>query len=193
MPLITFGNKKLPQTTAIFNMGPALICPSDELNLCENSKICYAKKAEKMYKAVFPHRLKQAEYWLNNSAENFCSLFHEIYQRKRIKPRLLRFNESGDFYGQDCIIKAEKIATILRKYPVFVYTYTARRDLDFSNCKNLVVNGSNFMPLGKQLFYGNMFKTVGKFSGNNKRCLADCNKCNLCTVNRNYTIEALKH
>jgi len=191
--LITFGNTKLPKTTAVFNMSPALTCASDSLGLCEHSQICYAKKAEKMYKQVLPHRHKQSQFWLNHSALEFSEMFNEIYQRKRIKPKLLRLNESGDFFTQSCVDKAEKIATILRRYPVFTYTYTARTDLSFDGCKNLVINGSGFMPLSKGKFYGNMFKIVDQFSGRNKKCKANCNICNLCTVNRNYTIEAIKH
>ena len=36
--LFTKGNKKLPKTTYILNVGSALNCPSDRLGLCEVSK-----------------------------------------------------------------------------------------------------------------------------------------------------------
>ena len=184
--LLSFGNNKLPKSTAIFNMGSACTCASDLLGLCEVSNICYAKKAEKMYKAVLPYRHRQQQYWLNCSAETFADQFIETIQAKRNKVKYLRFNESGDFFTQDCVDKLEQIATILRCLPVFVYTYTARTDLNYHNCKNLVVNGSNFMV-------HNLFKPVAKFTGLSRQCLGNCKLCELCTKNRNYIIEVKKH
>ena len=37
--LLKYGNKKLPNTTAIFNLGPAKLCPSMILGICD---ICNA-------------------------------------------------------------------------------------------------------------------------------------------------------
>ena len=54
---IKYGNLKLGDDTIIFNMGPALTCPSKRLNLCPiyNESLlvkakCYAEKAEILYK-----------------------------------------------------------------------------------------------------------------------------------------------
>ena len=60
--LLSFGNLKVGKDTAIFNMTPAFRCPSEELGLCSIAKICYAKKAERMYPQVTPYREKQEEY-----------------------------------------------------------------------------------------------------------------------------------
>ena len=51
---------------------------------------------------------------------------------------------------------------MLGKLGVKVYTYTARRDLDFSNVKHLVVNGSGFMV-------HNNFTVVKEFSGKKRK------------------------
>ena len=187
--LLKFGNKKLPKTTAIFNMGPALDCPSDKLNLCQVSKICYAKKAERMYKSCGPYREHQKNYWLNITANEFASEFLEIVSHKKSVISALRLNESGDFWNQQCIDKAEKIATILQAHKIVVYGYSARKDLYFSNCKNLIVNGSSYSKPG----VNNIFKPVINFSGGNLKCMADCKKCKLCTTKLNRIIEVIIH
>ena len=167
--IIAFGNKKLPKTTAIFNMGSAMNCPSDKLGLCKLSKECYAKKAEVMYKAVKPYRDRQASYWLKNTALTFVVDFLQSIEKKRLKPSHLRLNESGDFYSQNCVIKAEKIASELKKYGIKVYCYTARKDLDFSACKSLIINGSGFKKDGIK----RAFTAVRSFDKNALKCVGD--------------------
>ena len=184
--LLSFGNRKLPKTTAIFNMGPAKTCPSDKLGLCKVSDICYAKKSERLYRHALPYRERQAEYWLSCTAETFVADFLNQVKRKKTAVKYLRFNESGDFYTQDCVNKAEKIAKLLRVVPIFVYMYTARIDLNFDACKELIITGSGFMV-------HNQFNVVNAFTGENRQCKANCNICSLCTKQGKYTIEALKH
>ena len=64
---------------------------------------------------------------------------------KRSKIRALRLNECGDFRHQGDADKAEMLARHLSKHGISVYCYTARRDLDFSECEHLTVNGSGWM------------------------------------------------
>jgi len=64
---VSFGNKKLPKTTMIFNIPAVVTCPG-KTELC--SKFCYALKAERMYEAVYPARkhnlkLSQREDFVN--------------------------------------------------------------------------------------------------------------------------------
>ena len=64
---ISIGNKKLPKTTAIFNMGAATDCPSLELGLCQafvgEKLVCYAMKAESgLYPDVLPYRRRQESF-----------------------------------------------------------------------------------------------------------------------------------
>lgn len=144
--LLQFGNTKLPKSTAIFNMGPAKNCPSAKLGLCELSTKCYALKAERLYKQVLPYRMRQAKYWLNVSAETFAYEFLESIARKKTKVTHLRFNESGDFYTQECYNKAEKIARILSRHGIKCYTYTHRTDLQYynsGNALNIMKSGNN--------------------------------------------------
>ena len=217
--LMMFGNTKLPKTTAIFNMGPAHTCPSSALGLCELRKTgggckdtCYALKAEKQYhKTALPYRTRQQRYWLTVSAETFAREFIEVYQRKRIKPTLLRFNESGDFYTQECYNKANKIAKILKaKIGVISYTYTHRTDLhyiNFNQSLNVLKsghNGNDYLAANYKAVDPALFEQLkGEQSRNNRNallpqdmyyiCPGDCKKCSLCAHIKVGTIYTQVH
>jgi len=201
--LVSFGNKKLPKSTMIFNMSSAMEC-SDALGLCAVSEICYAKKAERMYPQVKPYRDRQADYWLNNSACDILLDMIEVMKSKRIDITKLRFNEAGDFHSQSCVEKAEYIAWQLSLHGVRVYCYTARRDLDFSACKHLIVNGSNFKTEGvkrsftamtprqiRQLQTSNVSGLLGDAVVN--ICPMDCTICALCASNSKKDIVVAMH
>jgi len=106
--VIKFGNSKLPTNTAIFNLGTALDCPSKKLGMCKHHKICYARKAGKMYSSVLPYRKRQAGFWQSVSAGAFVKDFSIIIGKKRKPVEYLRFNESGDLYDQKSLDKMEK-------------------------------------------------------------------------------------
>ena len=185
---MSYGNTKLPKTTAIFNMGAAHDCPSDRLGLCKVSAICYAKKAERMYRQVLPYRRQQAKYWLTCTAEQFAADFRAAISRKRNKITALRFNESGDFYGKACVAKLRQIAEMLPD--IKIYMYTARRDLWDAGCfvgmpDNVTINGSGFMA-------HNEFIPVTEFHKGPK-CPADCRKCRKCQVAAGKTIQVKIH
>lgn len=188
--LIRSGNTKLPRTTAIFNMGSAHTCPSMALGLCSASLSgvkCYAKKAEYSYHpACRPFRDKQEIFWKGISGKDFVTQFIFMNTLKTKPFNALRLNESGDFWSQACVDKAEFIATELKKFGVVTYCYTSRKDLDYSQIQNLVVNGSGFM---KQNIV-NEFKIVNKgetIQGYGK-CGGDCNVCSRCQIKGNKTI-----
>jgi len=188
--LIQYGNKKLPKTTAIFNMGSAMQCPSDTLGLCNVSAICYAKKAERMYPQVLPYRQRQRDKWLKTDSFDLVTELVEAFNKKRTKPTHLRLNEAGDFYSQACVDKAEYIAQCLKHVGVNVYIYTARKDLDFSQCKYLVINGSGFRKEG----VNRSFTAVDDVTqGNDFVCLNDCTICDKCSINDNENIVVGKH
>ena len=124
----SFGNKKLPKTTAIFNITSALECKSRKLGLCQlgkDTKKCYALKAEKCYPSVLPYRNRQTNLWDNMNAEEFVKNFMKEKGRRKIDA--LRFNESGDFRGQRDVNKLIKIARLLQAEGIKVYCYTARK------------------------------------------------------------------
>ena len=193
---IASGNHKLPVDTAIFNMGPAETCPSEALGLCQainaaGKNICYAKKAEIQYPQVLPYRRAQAKYWKETDGVDIALQLVLTNALKRRPYRALRINESGDFYGQEDIEKAETVAHILSLYGVKAYVYTARKDLDFSNVKALVVNGSGFTAAGVP----NEFKYIESREDRPKThrlCPGDCRICDRC-LNHGKLTACIKH
>lgn len=192
--LISAGNSKLPSTTAIFNMGTAKDCPSLKLGLCQafvNGKcVCYARKAEAgMWPTVTPYRKRQEQYWKSVKADQFVSEFIAFNARKRNKFTALRLNESGDFWTQACINKAEEIARLLNKYKILVYGYTSRRDLDFSKCKKIKLLGSGFKKRGLSgifLMVNDIKKDKPSHFG---ICLGNCRICSRCLRGLNTVVK----
>jgi len=195
-PLLSAGNKKLPSTTAIFNMGAATDCPSRALGLCQafnkGKCVCYALKAESpMYPEVLPYRHRQEKFWKEISAKDFAAQFIAINALKTLPFTALRFNEACDFWSQDCLNKAEAIACILARYGIVTYCYTARADLDFSEVRHLIVSGSGFMKDG----ITNCFKMITNKSHRPKGfgiCPQDCTICSRCLVRGKKTV-IMKH
>lgn len=194
-PLIQRGNRKLPNTTAIFNMGSASNCPSLKLGYCQAYKggrhVCYALKAERLWPCVYPYRKRQEKFWKNITAEEFSRQFILINALVNKKYTALRLNEAGDFWNQDSVDKAEKIAYILNKFGIKVYCYTSRRDLDYSKVKHLVISGSNFQKLGIK----NIFKTIVNKDDKPKGygiCVGNCRICSRCQ-NKNMKTVIMSH
>jgi len=190
------GNHKVPSTTAIFNMGPASTCPSEKLGFCQamidGKSICYALKAEGPHRpGVLPYRRRQESFWKRTTAENFAFQFMLLNSIKKTPYTALRFSEAGDFWSQECVDKAEKIASILAAHRIIMYCYTARRDLDFSKVKHLVISGSGFKKEG----IANEFKMVEKVENRPKGygiCFGDCRICNRCLYRGKNTV-VVKH
>lgn len=190
------GNKKLPRTTAIFNMGSAHDCPSLKLGLCQafvgEKLVCYAMKAEAgMWPGVLPYRRRQESFWKRTSASGFAYQFLLINSMKRTPYTALRINESGDFWSQECVDKANDIAECLDPEGVMVYCYTARQDLDFAKVTKLVINGSGFKKEGIL----NEFKMVERVEDKPQGygvCYGDCRVCHRCLLPNKNTV-VIKH
>ena len=62
MQVFSYGNKKLPNEILIVNITSATECPSDKLGFCKCSRICYAKKCERIYKRYLNKNLLIQSY-----------------------------------------------------------------------------------------------------------------------------------
>lgn len=192
---IKFGNHKLGDDTAIFNMGSALDCPSRKLNMCEVIKKgykCYAEKPEIQYpRTVRRARLAQQRDWRCTTADELLQRFYQKIRRRRKPTRYLRFNEAGDFNDQRDVEKLSFIAGGLRTLEIVVYGYTARTDLDFRGAEFLV-KGSGFAPRG-----GNGQTTVigrkDSVPSGYVLCPGSCRHCNLCKVDTKLNIAFRVH
>ena len=149
IPHIAFGNKKLPKTTAIYNIGCWFLCPGRLEGYCELAKTCYAKCREVMGN-VIQSRLNNYLFWKDNSAETIAAFI--VYsikaeQLKGNKVNLLRFNEVGEIENQEELEKMIKISNIVyMRTGVKSYVYTHNKELNFNiERPNLTICGSNFM------------------------------------------------
>lgn len=203
--LISYGNHKLPKTTAIFNLTSATDCPSDKLGLCQAYKagkcICYALKAEKQYPACLPYRRRQARYWRTAKMSDIVADFFDALYSKRFYVQagvteivtMLRINESGDFRNQSDVDRLDFLASHLKtkrgkKTPgILTYCYTARKDLDFSKLKALIVLGSGFSKKGIKGQFKMISKT-DKIPAGYKECPGNCRICNRCPRGLNSVV-----
>jgi hypothetical protein len=179
----TIGNQKIGKDTIIFNMGTASQCPSDVMGHCELGKKygngkCYALKAERMYPQSLPFRKVQSFQWQYFTPQKIATdILNIALNNKKIK--YIRLNESGDFWSQKCVEKLTSIANYiaLLKPEIKIYTYTHRKDLDFSRVpENVTISGSNFMVHNNYKIVHSEEK-IGKLA-----CKSDCKICNLCKV-----------
>ena len=182
IPYIAFGNKKLPKTTAIYNIGTWFLCPGRLEGYCELSTVCYAKCREVMG-SVIKSRLNNYYFWKNNDAETIAKYIVysiQIEKLKGNKVNLLRFNEVGEMEDQEDLLKMIDVSNIVYALTgVKSYTYTHNRNLNYDiDRPNLTICGSGFM-------IDNCFTVVKpedyKEYVNNNNCVECPQKCELCS------------
>ena len=197
-----FGNMKLAKSIAILNICPASMCPSAMLGLCQLkdcAKECYALREERVWaNTCIPSRLSMMEYWDRNTPWTIARDLLQYNETKRTKVTALRVNECGDFRHQGDLEKTEMIATYLVRKGIATYCYTARRDLDFGICRNLVVNGSGWMANNRfQVAYSLEKSEAGGWiaidkDGNRVACSHACpGKCGPCSLCANSAGNAI--
>ena len=143
---ISFGNSKIANSVAIFNMNSATDCPNAQTEHCQVPwDSCYAHKAENIYPNTLPYRRRQEYLWDCLDAETFAKAFLELVGRKRNAVTAVRFSEAGDFRHDSDIIKVDRVAELLKPHGIDVYTYSASDYLDWSYVKHFTVNQSNNM------------------------------------------------
>jgi hypothetical protein len=141
---ISFGNTKISKSVAIFNMNSATDCPNIGTDNCQVPKSkCYAYKAENVYKQPLPYRRRQEYLWDCLDADTWARAFLELVGRKRNTVTAIRFSEAGDFRHRGDIIKVNRIAQIVDKADIDVYTYSASDYLNWDYAENFTVNASN--------------------------------------------------
>lgn len=184
------GNRKLPKSTYIINLGCSELCPGRALGTCNNCNICYAHKAEMQYReGTLLYRLLQTLRWNNLKGKEIAEQLLQVSDNARThKMKYLRLNESGDAFTQKDVKKMSKIAKILGKENIPVYTYTSRYDLNWNKkSKNLIVNGSGFMV-------DNCFTICNKHTNDMEyQCHGDCDSCDYCKTSNGYTIYVEEH
>jgi len=185
--IFSLGNTKLPPSTAIFSLPVFLTCPNTT-KMCQ--RYCYAKIAEARFPNVKKHR--NASYLLSLK-KSFSKII--ISQIKKLKKKVVRIHESGDFYSQNYF---NKWVTIAKTLPdVLFYTYTRVDTLNLKNKpSNLIVrlsldNESIHLLQKANSFDGFAYVLEHEPSRGFYRCPGSCKKCTYCLHKGN--VEFLKH
>ena len=180
-PHIAFGNKKLPKTTAIYNIGTWFLCEGRLKGFCELHEVCYAKCREIMGNTI-RSRLNNYYFWKTNDARTIASFIVYSIKAESMKGdkiNLLRFNEVGEFENQEDLVKMRDISNIVYEQTgVKSYTYTHNRNLDFNiDRPHLTINGSGFI-------IDNQFTVISpseyKRYVENHNCFECPQKCEMC-------------
>lgn len=152
---VQFGNSKLSDKVAIFNMNSATDCPNGETEKCQvDFNDCYAHKAENTYPNTLPYRRRQEYLWDCLDAHTFAKAFLKMVGRKHNKVTAIRFSEAGDFRHNGDIYKADQIAKMVKSEGITTYTYSASSDLTgWDSVEHMTVNQSNdFADYGDRLY-----------------------------------------
>lgn len=180
-PHIAFGNKKVPKTTAIYNIGTWFLCEGRLKGFCELHEVCYAKCREIMGNTI-KSRLNNYYFWKTNDARTIASFIVYSIKAESMKGdkiNLLRFNEVGEFENQEDLVKMRDISNIVYEQTgVKSYTYTHNRELDFNiDRPHLTINGSGFI-------IDNQFTVIPpseyKRYVENHNCFECPQKCEMC-------------
>lgn len=169
-PYIGFsGNRKM--SAATFNLPAIATCPGSTPQ-CRAG--CYARKAEKLYKAVLPRRMENLR-----ATQAACFVSDMVQQINKRQPRFFRIHESGDFYSQEYLAAWYDIA---RQCPATKFlAFTKSFKLDFAGRpQNLEIifsiwpDSCDKAPRGPKAYAGDC--------GNGKllNCPGDCDACGMC-------------
>lgn len=152
IPNIAFGNKKVPETTAIVNTTSWFLCPGRLKGFCELNEVCYDKYREVMG-SVCKSRLNHDLWWRTNDAQTIADFYIVSIKARNLKKpnqqvNLVRFQEVGDFRHIEDLNKMIDVSNIIfDEIGINSYTYTHNRDLPYNILKrpHLTINGSGFM------------------------------------------------
>jgi len=190
--MFSFGNKKLPKSTLIFNLCAASDCPSSALGMCQVGNRCYAKQAEVQWTAALRYRRRQQILFNELTVSELVGAFKGaiLHRSERDEPvKYIRFSEAGDFKNQYEVDKLTSIFYLLKQWKpaLSIYGYTARRDLHFLGLSEVAtVNGSGFM-------LDNDFEAVEEVKEEDLVCPGDCRGCDLCVFPKGLHIKIKFH
>ena len=178
--LCKFGNEKAGEDTLLLNMGSATRCPSKSMcKVLREGRSCYPAQVEMRHPVVTTFRERQERYWRSTPKEQVVEDIRRKLSRRIIGTRYLRFNESGDFWSQECVDKLSYVADALKSaVNITTYGFTARQDLDFSR--------AGFLVKGSGHDRGNHGRCVvidadGAVPAGYVLCPENCRVCTLCT------------
>jgi len=189
---VQFGNRKLPDTTAIWNCGAARDCPSRPLGLCQAGRRCYALNTERYMTNSLPYRRRQAEIMRSvPGLEIGAGILARCLGREK-KVKLFRYGQAGDMADQVDVETLANICGVLNHAGIGCYGFTARTDLDLAPLLAVSNLGVSNDKCGWILKGANRFRIVAQASGDNLVCPKDCTICEACSTVRGQVIETVR-
>lgn len=190
--VFSYGNKKLPRNTMIFNLTTAMNCPS---KLCKFFDKCYAKAGDNKNINPALSGLRNQFMLKYITIKELLKLIEMYIEYAPMRIKRIRLSESGDFSTQQQVDVAKKLAAHLKKkYNIDTVVYTAQ-PFDFSG-NELIVNASNEKVIGAdRYFYARDLKTFNEMGIDMTEdlkikymedgqpyymCPCECRKCNFC-------------
>ena len=190
--VFSYGNKKLPRNTMIFNLTTAMNCPS---KLCKFFDTCYAKAGDNKNINPALSGLRNQFMLKYITIKELLKLIEMYIEYAPMRIKRIRLSESGDFSTQQQVDIAKKLAAHLKKkYNIDTVVYTAQ-PFDFSG-NELIVNASNEKVIGAdRYFYARDLKTFNEMGIDMTEdlkikymedgqpyymCPCECRKCNFC-------------
>ena len=190
--VFSYGNKKLPRNTMIFNLTTAMNCPS---KLCKFFDTCYAKAGDNKNINPALSGLRNQFMLKYITIKELLKLIEMYIEYAPMRIKRIRLSESGDFSTQKQVDVAKKLAAHLKKkYNIDTVVYTAQ-PFDFSG-NELIVNASNKKVIGAdRYFYARDLKTFNEMGIDMTEdlkikymedgqpyymCPCECRKCNFC-------------
>lgn len=180
---VVFGNKKLPETTAIISCGTWFNCAGRKEGFCELADICYDKCREVMSSDVTRFRLEEEIAFRALSAEEVADqIIPQIKARNASKKediKQVRWNEVGELRNQKDLEKINAISNILyEEFEIHSYIYTHNKYLDFSiDRPHLTILGSGFMVDNEYRVVKDKSEVQEKFFNCKCNCRDSCNVC----------------
>lgn len=188
--VFSYGNKKLPRNTMIFNLTTAMNCPS---KLCKFFDKCYAKAGDNKNINPALSGLRNQFMLKYITIKELLKLIEMYIEYAPMRIKRIRLSESGDFSTQQQVDVAKKLAAHLKKkYNIDTVVYTAQ-PFDFSG-NELIVNASNEKVIGAdRYFYARDLKTFNEMGIDMTEdlkikymedgqpyymCPCECRKCN---------------
>lgn len=165
----------------IVNITSAHNCPSDNLGLCPHSKVCYAKKCERIYKSYLAKNLLVEELMNKWSKEDIIEILESYINNCPHEIKYIRLNEAGDFPNQQSVDLWDEIAEYFDNYyNIKTYCYTCRSDLNFCHIIHYNVNASITSIHAQRYFLCVDKETYAQLDPKVVKCKGDCRICSLC-------------
>ena len=189
---VQFGNRKLPETTVIWNCGAARDCPSRDLGLCQAGKHCFARNSERYQNWSLSFRRRQHQIMRTVPAETIAEGILNRCKGRKTTVKLFRFGQSGDPLDQKDITTLTVICKVLSDNGIGCYGFTARTDLDLIpllKVASVCVSNDKYGWLKKG---ANRFRIVAHPTGKNHVCPKDCTICDACSRLKGCIIETTR-